>query len=129
LPETPGTVVLVPGLGFSGTEMALFAWRLRRRGYRTRTFRHFLWGGPTLPPGRDVGGVAGTVNVLVGWLLGLARPNDTVVSVHEVHHRDMRDTIVLPVSHTSMLLARSVVRCADAFLRTGSFTGQPNERR
>jgi pimeloyl-ACP methyl ester carboxylesterase len=195
-------VVLVPGLGLGGLELALLARRLRRRGYDARIFWHSPWRGSieervgrlrrwlstreadvvhfvghsfggllvlrllaedaarppgrivllsvpvngsgaarrvarwplvrcvlggyrsseqSLPEGRDIGGIAGTFNFLVGWLLGVGRPNDTLVSVDEALHADMRDTRALCVSHASTLLSRKVARCVDSFLKTGRF--------
>jgi pimeloyl-ACP methyl ester carboxylesterase len=38
-------VVLVPGVGLGGAEMAPLAWRLRRAGYRTRILWHCPWAG------------------------------------------------------------------------------------
>ena len=37
----PERVILVPGVGFGGTELVPLSLRLRRRGYRTSIFRHF----------------------------------------------------------------------------------------
>jgi pimeloyl-ACP methyl ester carboxylesterase len=208
------TVVLVPGLGLGGAEMALLAKRLRRRGYCTRIFWHSPWrhsladkaallhrfvaaldgravhfvahsfggllvlqlfndyphqrpgrivmlgvpvngslaarsvakwplghlllGGYAAPgpagahgrllPGREVGGIAGKVNLVFGWLFGLAWPNDTLVSAEEALHDDMRDTVVLTVSHSSMLLSGRVMRCVDSFLKTGAFAGYSQRR-
>jgi pimeloyl-ACP methyl ester carboxylesterase len=76
-----------------------------------------------LPDGREIGGIAGTLNFLVGWLLGVGRPNDTLVSVEEALHAGMQDTRVLLVSHASTLLSRTVGRCVDSFLKTGRFPG------
>jgi pimeloyl-ACP methyl ester carboxylesterase len=39
------TIMLVPGLGFGGLEMAVLGYRLRRRGFRVVTFFHFPWRG------------------------------------------------------------------------------------
>jgi hypothetical protein len=74
-----------------------------------------------LPQGREVGGIAGKLNLILGWMLRLDRPNDTVISVQEALHEDMQDTAVLAVTHGSMLLSRQVADCVDAFLKAGSF--------
>jgi pimeloyl-ACP methyl ester carboxylesterase len=74
-----------------------------------------------LPLNREVGSIAGRVNLALGWLLRLPRPNDTLVAVCETQHPDMRDTRVLAVSHGSMLLSVQVAESVDSFLRTGAF--------
>ncbi len=38
-----GAIVLVPGLGLGGVELAVLASRLRRRGWPVSIFRHFPW--------------------------------------------------------------------------------------
>ena len=74
-----------------------------------------------IPPDRDVGSIAGWVNLAVGWLLWLPRPNDTLVAVRETQHPAMRDTRVFAVSHGSMVLSARVAESVDSFLRTGAF--------
>ena len=44
---SPERVILVPGVGFGGTELLPLSLRLRRYGYRTAIFRHFT-GWPSL---------------------------------------------------------------------------------
>jgi len=74
-----------------------------------------------LPPGREVGNIAGKINLCLGWLLGLGRPNDTVVALEETQRSDMSDACTLAVSHGGMLLSTTVTRCIESFLCTGTF--------
>lgn len=77
-------------------------------------------------PGREIGVIAGSLSRGLGRVVarGLPIPNDGVVTVAETELAAARDRIVLPVSHTGMLLSRSVARQTGAFLRDGSF--EPN---
>jgi len=74
-----------------------------------------------LPPNRDIGSIAGWINLVVGWLLWLPRPNDTLVAVRETQRPDLKDSVVLAASHGSMLLSSRVAGSITSFLRTGSF--------
>lgn len=71
----------------------------------------------------DVGVIAGTGRVGLGRLFApaLPQPNDGVVSVEETRVPGMRDHVVLPVSHTAMLVSREVARQTCAFLSDGKF--------
>ena len=77
-----------------------------------------------LPPGRQVGAIAGRLNILFGFLLAPGRANDTLICVEESRHPEITDHAVLPVSHGSMLLSSSVARYAAHFLRTGAFRAE-----
>ena len=74
-----------------------------------------------IPQGRDVGCIAGSVNVGLGALLSLPRPNDSIVGVEEAIHPHTRDCAVLRTTHTSMLFSRRVADKVDAFLTQGAF--------
>jgi pimeloyl-ACP methyl ester carboxylesterase len=78
---------------------------------------------PAAYPGREIGVIAGSLGLGLGRLIawGLPEPNDGVVSVEETELPEARDHIVLPVSHSGMLLAKSVVHQTGAFLREGRF--------
>lgn len=200
-------IILVPGVGLGGLEMALLARRLRRLGYAARTFWHWPWGrtlseaatalhqaatsceqevvhfvghsygglvvaqmfidypaqrpgrlvtlatphngsvaatrvaalplgrhllgrglasalasGPLpLPDDREVGAIAGDLNLLLGFLLRLPRPNDTVVGVAETRHPQATASVTVRTSHAGLLASRRVVRHIDSFLQTGAF--------
>lgn len=78
---------------------------------------------PPLPAALEIGVLAGNRRFGLGCALpGLPCPNDGVVAVAETRLPAARDTIVLPVAHSQMLLSPA---CADqiaAFLRTGHFS-------
>jgi pimeloyl-ACP methyl ester carboxylesterase len=71
----------------------------------------------------EIGVIAGNLSVGLGRLIApdLPAPNDGVVSVAETRLPEMRDSIVLKVSHSGMLVSRAVVRQACEFLRHGAF--------
>lgn len=85
-----------------------------------------LWRAPfeqRVPAGREVGAVAGTHAFGLGPLfVSLPGENDGVVTVEETRLDGLRDHIVLPVSHTGMLISEAVAQQAAAFLAHGSFT-------
>jgi len=74
-----------------------------------------------LPHDREVGSIAGRINLGIGWLLWLPRPNDTVVAVVETQRTGTKETAELAVSHTGMLLSTRVAAHVDSFLKTGAF--------
>jgi pimeloyl-ACP methyl ester carboxylesterase len=71
----------------------------------------------------EIGVIAGTGGIGLGRLVarGLPKPHDGVVTLPETRVPGMRDHIVLPVSHTAMIVSRGVVEQACAFLRRGQF--------
>jgi pimeloyl-ACP methyl ester carboxylesterase len=71
----------------------------------------------------EVGAIAGDHPFGLGPLfVRLTDPNDGVVTVGETRIAGLRDHIVLPVSHTGMLLSGDVAQQALAFLQHGRFT-------
>lgn len=71
----------------------------------------------------EVGVIAGRLGLGAGRLVApaLPAPNDGVVSVEETRLPGARDHIVLPVSHSGMLVSRAVAHQVCAFLRNGAF--------
>ena len=78
---------------------------------------------PVVPGGVDLGVIAGDANVGMGRVIapGLARPHDGTVSVAETRVSGAREHIVLPVSHTTMLMSQQVVKRMVRFFDSGSF--------
>ena len=71
----------------------------------------------------EIGVIAGNRGVGLGVIIapGLPSPHDGTVSVAETAVPGARDTIVLPVTHTQMLISPPVVRQIGEFLRRGRF--------
>jgi pimeloyl-ACP methyl ester carboxylesterase len=70
----------------------------------------------------EVGAIAGSEPFGLGPLfVRLPAPSDGVVMVEETQIRGLRDHIVMPVSHTGMLMSAQVARQAVSFLKKGQF--------
>jgi pimeloyl-ACP methyl ester carboxylesterase len=82
-------------------------WRSLPEDYRTR---------------RDLGVIAGShPRGLARLVMRLPGTNDGVVRLEETEAAGMRERIVLPVSHSGMLVSARVAREVAAFLERGSF--------
>lgn len=77
---------------------------------------------PPFPHNREIGSIAGKINFILGWLLWLQRPNDSLIAVQETQHSDMMDTSVLSVTHTSMLFSSNVIKKINSFFQTCTFS-------
>lgn len=85
---------------------------------------HSLWTMPrvTIPRGIEIGAIAGTVPFGFGrFVVRLAPPHDGVVCVEETRGVALADHLMMPVSHSAMLLSARVAAQADHFLRHGRF--------
>jgi pimeloyl-ACP methyl ester carboxylesterase len=78
-----------------------------------------------LPPWsgrRELGSIAGTLSVGVGWLVpSLPRPNDGTVAEVETRLEKMTDHVLEPTSHMALLLSKSAAEQTLHFLRHGRF--------
>jgi pimeloyl-ACP methyl ester carboxylesterase len=75
-----------------------------------------------LPADREIGMIAGSGGIGLGLLLGgTGGPGDGTVAVDETRAGDLRDHLVLPVTHTGMLFSRAVARAVCHFLHDGRF--------
>ena len=123
----PGRVVLL-GAPLAGSYAARRLQRLPGgRKVLGRSLAEWLGSPRQMPaPARETGVIAGSMSVGMGRIVapGLPLPNDGAVSVEETRLPGMRDHIVLPVSHSGMLISRAVARQICAFLRDGAFTHQ-----
>lgn len=79
--------------------------------------RAYRWSG-----GRELGIIAGNLALGLGRLVGrLLRPSDGTVLVEETELAGAKERLVLPVSHTGLLVSGTVARCVTRFLKDGSF--------
>jgi pimeloyl-ACP methyl ester carboxylesterase len=75
-----------------------------------------------VPPGREVGAIAGTERLgLAQLFVNISGDNDGVVRVDETRLAGLADHIVLQASHTGMLFSWAVADQCAAFLRDGRF--------
>jgi pimeloyl-ACP methyl ester carboxylesterase len=71
---------------------------------------------------RDLGLIAGSLSVGLGKLVGArGAPNDGTIFVDETRLPGISQHLVMPVSHTGLLISRPVARQVGAFLRSGKF--------
>lgn len=79
--------------------------------------------GPPVSASCEIGVIAGTGRIGLGRFFApeLPRPNDGVVSVEETRVPGMRDHVVLPASHTVMLVSAEVASQVCTFLAHGKF--------
>lgn len=71
----------------------------------------------------EIGVIAGSQPIGVGRIFGvLPEPNDGTVSLDETVLEGATDSIVLPVSHTGMMVSQAVVASTAAFLANGRFS-------
>lgn len=73
-----------------------------------------------------LGVIAGSCGMGMGRLLApdLPQPNDGALSLDETTVDGARDRLILPVSHSGMLLSSRVARETAHFLRHGRFSGK-----
>jgi pimeloyl-ACP methyl ester carboxylesterase len=73
-----------------------------------------------------LGVIAGTMPFGLGRIIGrLPGPNDGVVRVEETAVDGMTECVVLPVSHSAMLISSRVEKNVAAFLNAGRFSANP----
>jgi len=77
---------------------------------------------PKLDATTCVGSIAGSVSFGLGSIfMNVPEPCDGVVTVEETRLPGLADHIVLPVSHSGMLISQEVAQQTAAFLRNGRF--------
>ncbi|MBF0123747.1 MAG: alpha/beta hydrolase [Magnetococcales bacterium] len=117
-------VVLGPPLRGSRMARTVAAWG---RGFRQlfgRSFEGALNGEAvgSVPTGRCVGVIAGTLSWGISWLIrALPRPNDGLVAADETHIIGTCDHILYNVSHLGLLLSSHVARQIHYFFASGRF--------
>ena len=76
----------------------------------------------TAPDGVAVGVIAGSMPIGLGRLAGaLAQPHDGVVTVAETQVKEATDEVIVPTTHTGLLLSGRVARQVCFFLRNARF--------
>jgi pimeloyl-ACP methyl ester carboxylesterase len=92
--------------------------------------RRVLWpgieaaaGGPPIDiaPERELGVLAGDLNLIFGWMLVPGERNDSLVGVSETYHPARRCHVTVTETHASMLFSRRVADHVESFLREGRF--------
>jgi pimeloyl-ACP methyl ester carboxylesterase len=89
-----------------------------------RSIRELIEGEvPAASPPRELGVIAGSLAIGLGQVVApdLPRPNDGVVAVSETLVAGAADRIVLPLTHTALVIAGGAARQAGHFLRHGRF--------
>lgn len=82
--------------------------------------------GPEVAARCEVGAIAGTRRMgLAALVVNLRGDNDGAVRVDETRIAGLRDHLVLPVTHSGMLVSGRVATQVDAFLSTGRFLPVP----
>lgn len=78
---------------------------------------------PKLPAGVEIGVLAGRRSLGLGRVIrGLPSPNDGVVAVAETRLAAGKDSVVLPVAHSQMLISATCIDQVANFLNTGNFS-------
>lgn len=122
--QPPGRVVLMgsPAAG-SHAARSVSHWAIGPAVLGPLALAELVHGGPrrwTQP--RELGVIAGSTSVGLGRLVAdLPQPNDGTVAVEETRIEGMTDHVVLPVTHTSMLVSAGVTEHVARFLRGGRF--------
>ena len=82
---------------------------------------------PPVPEAVDIGLIVGTRSIGIGRLFpGLPKPNDGIVAVCETALPESRDTVVLDINHSGMLLSSACAFQVASFLDSGSFRRSPS---
>ena len=122
----PGRVVTL-GTPHQGSRLARKLGAGRLRFILGHSLEQGLLGDlPPWPADRELGSLAGALNIGLGRLFGPApAPADGPVTVAETRLAGMTDHICLSVSHIGMLLSPRVAEQVGAFLTTGRFVHAP----
>ena len=118
----PGRIVLL-GSPLQGSQVARSVMNQRGGSWMLGAAAPTLNNGfARIPHGVEVGMLAGSRPIGLGRLVGRTTvAGDGVVSLEEADSPELRDRLVLPVSHTGMLFSRDVSRKVACFLAEGHF--------
>jgi len=119
--QHPGKIVTL-GTPHQGSSIA---YRLSRKSWGKfilgRSIMTGLFDRISPPPNREVGIIAGSLDIGTGWLLRVPSPNDSLIAVEETRCVGVSEHITLPVSHTGLLVVPRVAKQVSTFLKTGHF--------
>lgn len=124
-PPRLGRTVLLgsPVNGSAVAHLLARSWTTRHLLGRS-VVRGLLGEAPRLPPGPEVGVIAGNLAFGVGRLVPvLAGESDGTVTAAETHLEGAAARLTLPTSHAGLLFDRRVAAATAAFLRSGRFAG------
>ena len=123
-PELPPGRIVLLGSPLQGSRVAGKSARIPGFARLLGQVRTALEAGfSRIPRDWQTGMIAGSRSVGLGLLVGgTAGAGDGTVAVRETRAEGLRDHLVLPVTHTGMLLSRMVARQVAGFLRSGSFS-------
>jgi pimeloyl-ACP methyl ester carboxylesterase len=121
----PGRAVLLgsPLQGSHAVE-TIVKWTLGRIAVGDAVRKELLDGQPRYWHGRrDIGVIAGSASIGLGRLISndLSANSDGTVLIEETRLEGAADSIVLPVTHTSMVFSPEVAHQVAKFLRDGRF--------
>ena len=121
----PGRVVLL-GSPMGGSRVAAKARKLP--GSQTlfgKVSSSLERGYEAAPAGREVGMIAGSRSVGLGWFVGgTAGPGDGTVALAETRAPWLADHLVLPLTHTGLIYSGKAAREALHFLEKGAFEAE-----
>lgn len=122
--------IVVMGSPFNGCHAATALMQAGFSAMVGRSLRDWLSGPPpAIGDQFEIGVLAGNRSLGLGRVIpGLPQPNDGVVAVAETRIPDARDSILLPVAHSQMLISPTCFDQIVAFLATGRFAHAPSRQ-
>jgi hypothetical protein len=122
--QRPGRIVAL-GTPYHGSETARRFMRFPGSQYLIgHSIVQLLKGNvPVWSGERDLGVIAGTLNLGLGRLIGaIGHSGDGTINLEETSIPRARDSLTLPVSHMGLVLSRKVAMEAYHFLEYGQFS-------
>lgn len=122
-PDLPSGRIVLLGSPLQGSRAAKQVMRwLPGRKFLGAAGPPLIEGFTRVPSGRETGLVAGSRRIGLGVLTGARLgPSDGTIGLDEADAEGLKDRVVLPVTHTGLLLTSLVADRVDRFLRKGDF--------
>ena len=131
-PHQPSGRIIMLGTPNGGSVIAERLLKLGRPGLKMmgKSLKQYLEEGKQWPPiNRELGVIAGSRSLGIGTFVGgLPGPGDGTVLIEETRCSDMTDHLVLPLTHTALVMAPSCASAVDDFLEHGSFSRTRDQR-